>query len=185
MGNAVEAHRSSVSCRIARVSEIMLRAVATLLSIAGALVMAKNKQDTSILIGAQELTMHARHTYLEAFVFLVYANGIAAIYCFMSLLICCFGKRRVISALLFLFDQALAYLLLAAAACSTEASYIAKRGESHVGWNEVCSSFKHFCDLVAVSLVLTFLSMLAFGGLAIMSSKRLFGHCRADSSASV
>ncbi|KAH7301011.1 hypothetical protein KP509_23G007900 [Ceratopteris richardii] len=84
-------------------------------------------------------------------------------------------RRHCINALLFFMDQALAFLLLGAAASSTEASYIAKRGESKTQWSEVCSTIEHFCTRVGVSLFLTFTAVLVFIALGIMSAKRLFG----------
>nr|P0DI25.1 RecName: Full=CASP-like protein 2U3; Short=PaCASPL2U3 [Pteridium aquilinum subsp. aquilinum] len=159
-----------------RVMEVLLRVLAILLSIAGALVMAKDKQDTFVMLGTVPVPLYARHSYVEAFVFLVYANGIVAIYCFIAVLLSLLAKSRVLAGLLFFMDQALAYLLLAAAAASTEVAYIAKRGEKKLVWGEVCSNFEHFCNLVGVSLVLTFLSVLVLVTLAILSGKRLFGH---------
>ncbi|MCO5583533.1 hypothetical protein L7F22_065440 [Adiantum nelumboides] len=162
---------SRMACRAC---EILLRVLALLLSIAAAVVMGKDKQDTFVFITNIPVPIRARHSYIEAFVFLVYANGIVAIYSLIALLLSFLSKRRVVAGLLFFMDQALAYLLLAAAAASTEASYIAKRGESKVGWGEVCSNINHFCNLVGVSLVLTFLAVLALISLAILSGKRLF-----------
>ncbi|KAH7301008.1 hypothetical protein KP509_23G007600 [Ceratopteris richardii] len=160
-----------------RAAELAARAFAMLLSIAGAAAMGNNKQDNSARLGSVVIGLSARHSYIEAFVYLVYANGIAAVYCFLSILVVFFcEKQRLINTLLFILDQAMAFLLLAAAACSTEASYIAKRGEVKVGWSEVCTSIERFCNVVGISLVLTFMSVLVFIALGVISSKRLFGH---------
>ncbi|KAI5079358.1 hypothetical protein GOP47_0004837 [Adiantum capillus-veneris] len=109
--------------------------------------MGKDKQDTFVLITNIPVPIRARHSYIEAFVFLVYANGIVAIYSLIALLLCFLARRRLIAGLLFVMDQALAYLLLAAAAASTEASYIAKRGESKtvVALFAVAVFLREFC----------------------------------------
>ena len=51
-------------------------------------------------------------------------------------------------------------LAMAALASSSAVAHIGKYGEANAGWPAVCGFFPHFCDLVALSLVLCFLGFL-------------------------
>nr|P0DI21.1 RecName: Full=CASP-like protein 2U1; Short=OlCASPL2U1 [Osmunda lancea] len=159
---------------------MVLRIVASLLSIAALVLMAKDKQVVYLNLAGEELTLEAKHSYVEAFVYLVYSNGLVAIYCFLLVFALVFrlidkaGCGKSAAWIIFLLDQGLAYVLLAAAAASTEVAYVAKRGNNKVGWSEVCSTFGHFCNLVGVSIVITFISVLAMATLSVMSARRLF-----------
>lgn len=141
--------------------------------------MAKNKQVVHLMVYQVPVNFVAKPGYSKAFIYLIYANGIVAVYSAVVVLcllisFCKARRGKFFAGVNFLMDQAVTYTLLAAAAASTEFSYIAKRGAIKVNWTEVCSQFNRFCNIVGVSLVLTFLSVLVMGFVSILSARRLF-----------
>eukprot|EP00249_Psilotum_nudum_P028850 c38814_g1_i1 orf=233-847(-) len=164
--------------KVWKIVGVLLRAAAIVLCIVALCLLARDKQIVFQNIAGISIKVSAKHSYVKAFVYLIYANGLAAIYCFLTVLATAFNliptSSRLPSWILFLSDQAVTYVLLAAAAASSEVAFIAKRGEDKVSWNEVCSVFGHFCNVVAGSLVTTFLSVLLFATLSAMSAHNLF-----------
>eukprot|EP00249_Psilotum_nudum_P032108 c47272_g1_i1 orf=465-1073(+) len=158
--------------------ELFLRIATTLLSILALCLMARDRQVVVETIGGITIKEYAQHTNVRAFVYYIYANGIAAIYCFGVAIASVFNLTAAAGNLtywvLFLLDQGITYILLAAAAAATEVGYIAEHGESQAMWSEVCSIFGHFCNVVAGSTAVTFVALLALATLSVMSAHKLF-----------
>lgn len=70
--------------------------------------------------------------------------------------------------------QLLTYIILAAAAISTEVVYLAYKGNSATTWSETCGSFSGFCRKATASIAITFVVTLCYAGLSLISSYRLF-----------
>uniref|UniRef100_A0A7N0VE04 CASP-like protein n=1 Tax=Kalanchoe fedtschenkoi TaxID=63787 RepID=A0A7N0VE04_KALFE len=107
--------------------------------------------------------------------YLVHANGICAGY---SLLSAIFAARLQPSKprawTFFLLDQALTYVILAAGAVACEILFLEHKGDEAVTWSEACGSFGKFCHRATASVVITFVSVLVYAGLSLISSYRLF-----------
>ena len=71
-------------------------------------------------------------------------------------------------------QQVIAYLLMAAAAASSDVAYISKNGLDYIGWMEHCSYYSRFCSQAGISLVLTYFSMLIFAIQSMLSAHQLF-----------
>ncbi|CAM8990616.1 unnamed protein product [Rhodiola kirilowii] len=112
---------------------------------------------------------------LGAFRYLVHANGICAAY---SLLSAIFAARLQSSKprawTFFLLDQVLTYVILAAGAVACELLYLEHKGDEAVTWSEACGSYAKFCHKATASVAMTFVSVVVYAGLSLISSYRLF-----------
>ncbi|KAH9555364.1 hypothetical protein CY35_08G110700 [Sphagnum magellanicum] len=161
---------------------IALRVVAIVLSIAGLVVMDTDEQlgRTPLYIPYLNSDMNipkkAYYSLFTSFKYLVWANAVAAVVALVQLIIVVAISRQSKAGgwITLLVDQAVAYVLLAAAAASTEVAYVAKHGINYIGWNEQCSNYHRFCMRVGISLVLTYMATLMFAILTLMSAHRLF-----------
>jgi uncharacterized protein (TIGR01569 family) len=75
---------------------------------------------------------------------------------------------------LFYFLQAFTYLILGAGAVVTEVLYLAYKGDEKITWFEICPYYGRFCNRVAASLVISFLALLCFIPLSLISAYRVF-----------
>lgn len=65
-------------------------------------------------------------------------------------------------------------MILAAGSVSTEVVYLAYKGDEDVTWSATCGSFGGFCRKATASVALTFIVVLCYAGLSLISSYRLF-----------
>ena len=72
--------------------------------------------------------------------------------------------------------QALAYLLMSAASAATEVLYLTKYGSDKSGWDQKCSSFGKFCNLLLISIALSLFSVVLLATISILSAKDVFKH---------
>ncbi|CAN1301436.1 CASP-like protein 2A1 [Linum perenne] len=109
--------------------------------------------------------------------YLVHANGICAGYALLSAVVVAMPRRpsTMSSAWTFFFlDQVFTYLILGAAAVSTEVLYLANKGDIDITWSAVCGSFAGFCHKASASVILTFVVVAWFALLSLVSSYKLF-----------
>ena len=66
------------------------------------------------------------------------------------------------------------YIILAAGATSTEVMYLAYKGDEAVTWSEACRSYGSFCRQAVVAIAVTFVVVLCYAVLSLISSYRLF-----------
>ncbi|CDP06128.1 unnamed protein product [Coffea canephora] len=113
---------------------------------------------------------------LGAFRYLVHANGICAGYSLLSAILVAVPRPSTLARawIFFLLDQVLAYAILGAGAVSTEVVYLAYKGDQAVTWSQACGSFNGFCRKATASVAITFVVMLCYAGLSLISSYRLF-----------
>ncbi|KAH9562762.1 hypothetical protein CY35_05G088400 [Sphagnum magellanicum] len=165
-----------------KVVNISLRLAAIALSVAGLVVMDTDEQLGSTPFYLPYLNTDinvpkkAYYSLFTSFKYLVWANAVAAVVALVQLIIVAAISRqsKAGSWITLLADQAVAYVLLAAAASSTEVAYVAEHGINYIGWNEQCSNYHSFCTRVGISLILTYMATLVFATLAIISAHRLF-----------
>nr|P0DI20.1 RecName: Full=CASP-like protein 2U2; Short=OlCASPL2U2 [Osmunda lancea] len=177
-------HGSSRAGRGLEGAGVFLRFVASLLSIAGLMLLVKDNQTVQQMVATEAVTLETKYSDISAFVFLLYTNGLVAVYCFFLALASVFSliasarSGKLAGWVTFVLDQGLAYVLLAAAAASTEVLYLAENGDLKTSWAEICSQFGHFCHMARASIVVSFLSMLAMAVLSVMSAQQLFSKYR-------
>ncbi|WVY94666.1 hypothetical protein V8G54_033754 [Vigna mungo] len=68
----------------------------------------------------------------------------------------------------------LTYIVLAAGAVSTEVLYLAENGNTATTWSSACGSFGRFCNKVTASITITFVAVLCYVLLSLISSYKLF-----------
>ncbi|CAI0440783.1 unnamed protein product [Linum tenue] len=153
-----------------RTAESILRLVPVGLCVSALVVMLKNSQTNDF--GSLS------YSDLAAFRYLVHANGICAGYALLSAVVVAMPRRPATTAgsawTFFLLDQVFTYLILAAAAVSAEVLYLADKGDLDITWSAVCGSFGVFCHKAMASLVLTFVVVLFFIAISLVSSYKLF-----------
>ncbi|KAE8680067.1 CASP-like protein 2A1 [Hibiscus syriacus] len=161
-GNEEEANTSM------RTAETMLRLVPMALGVAALVVMLKDSQSNEF--GS------VSYSDLGAFRYLVHANGICAGYSLLSAIIAAMPRPSTMPRAwtFFLLDQMLTYIILAAASVSTEVLYLANKGDSAITWSAACGSFSGFCHKATTSVIITFVTVLCYAALSLVSSYRLF-----------
>ncbi|EOY13726.1 CASP-like protein isoform 1 [Theobroma cacao] len=151
-----------------RTTETMLRLVPMALCIAALVVMLKNSQSNEF--GS------VSYSDLGAFRYLVHANGICAGYSLLSAIIAAMPRPSTMPRAwtLFLLDQILTYIILAAGAVSTEVLYLTNKGDAAVTWSAACGTFASFCHKATTSVIITFVVVACYVVLSLISSYRLF-----------
>ncbi|XP_045824096.1 CASP-like protein 2A2 [Trifolium pratense] len=115
------------------------------------------------------------YTDLGAFRYLVLANGICAGYSLLSAVLVSVLRPNALRAWTFFFlDQVLTYIILSAGASTMEVVYLAENGDSAILWSSACGSFGQFCHKIKVSAALTFVALVCYVLLSLISSYKLF-----------
>ncbi|CAM0946114.1 unnamed protein product [Alopecurus aequalis] len=111
---------------------------------------------------------------LSGFKYLVFINAITAAYSVVSILLSSLKSLAPYDWLVFVLDQAAAYLLLTSCSAAAEVVYLAREGDRQVSWGEVCSYFGRFCGRATVSVALQVAALLCFVALSLVSAFRVF-----------
>ncbi|TKY45623.1 CASP protein 2A1 [Spatholobus suberectus] len=153
---------------VLRIVETFLRLLPIGLSVAALVIMIKNSQENEY--GS------VSYTDLSAFRYLVHANGICAGYSLFSAVIVALPRLSTMPGAwaFFLLDQVLTYIILAAGAASAEVLYLAEKGNMATTWSSACSSFVPFCHKVTASTAITFVVVVCYVLLSLISSYKLF-----------
>ncbi|XP_011013658.1 PREDICTED: CASP-like protein 2A2 [Populus euphratica] len=151
-----------------RTAESMLRLVPVALSVSALVVMLKNTQTNDY--GSLS------YSDLGAFRYLVNANGICAGYSLLSAVIVAMPRPWTTPQAwtFFLLDQVFTYVILAAGTVSTEVLYLADKGDTSIAWSATCVSFGGFCHKALISTVITFVAVIFYAALLLLSSYKLF-----------
>ncbi|KAA8526664.1 hypothetical protein F0562_008133 [Nyssa sinensis] len=151
-----------------RTAETLLRLLPMALCVAALVVMLKNSQTNDY--GSLS------YSNLGAFRYLVHANGICAGYSLLSAIVAAVPRPSTMSRAwtFFLLDQLLTYIILSAGAVSTEVLYLSYKGDVAITWSEACGSFGSFCRTATTSIAITFVVVLCYAALSLISSYRLF-----------
>ncbi|XP_011015697.1 PREDICTED: CASP-like protein 2A1 [Populus euphratica] len=151
-----------------RTAETMLRLVPMALCVSALVVMLKNTQTNDY--GSLS------YSDLGAFRYLVHVNGICAGYSLLSAVIVAMPRASTMPRAwtFFLLDQVLTYAILAAGTVSTEVLYLASKGDTAITWSEACVSFGGFCHKALISIAITFVVVICYAALSLLSSYKLF-----------
>ncbi|KAK3189800.1 hypothetical protein Dsin_029361 [Dipteronia sinensis] len=163
--------------------DIVLRVLALILTLAAAIVLGMDKQTKIVPIKLivtlppVNVPVSARWHYLSAFTYHVVTNAIACAYAAISLLLVLANKggkcRGGLVMVIIVLDLTMVALLSSGIGAAGSVGIIGYQGNSHVQWKKVCGVFGKFCDLVAVSLLLSLLGSLAFFLLVAFGALRL------------
>ncbi|KAE8669667.1 CASP-like protein 2A1 [Hibiscus syriacus] len=167
MGSSRSENEEEVNTSM-RTAETMLRLVPMALGVAALVVMLKDSQSNDF--GS------VSYSDLGAFRYLVHANGICAGYSLLSAIVAFMPRPSTMPRAwtFFLLDQILTYIILGAAAVSTEVLYLANKGDSAITWSAACGSFSGFCHKATTSVIITFITVFCYVVLSLVSSYRLF-----------
>ncbi|KAI7749925.1 hypothetical protein M8C21_005747 [Ambrosia artemisiifolia] len=151
-----------------RTAETLLRLVPVGLCVAALAVMIKDSETNEY--GSLS------YSNITAFRFLVHANGILAGYSLLSAAFTAVPRPVTMSRAwtFFLLDQVLTYLILAAGAVATEVAFLTYKGDVAVTWSEACGTYGRFCKQATTSIIITFLVVVCYILLSLISSYRLF-----------
>ncbi|XP_064985834.1 CASP-like protein 2A1 [Musa acuminata AAA Group] len=153
-----------------RTAEALLRVAPVGLCLAAMAIMLRNSQENEF--GA------VSYADLTAFKYLVFANGVCAAYSLLSAFCVAMRRPSTLSRAwsVFLLDQVLTYVILAAGTVAAEIVYLAYMGAEKVTWSKECSAFDGFCRRATTSLGFTFGSVACYVLLSLVSSYRLFSN---------
>ncbi|CAK8538101.1 unnamed protein product [Lathyrus sativus] len=159
-----------------RIVETFLRLFTIGLCVAALVIMLKNSEENEYGSVA--------YSDLGAFRYLVHANGICAGYSLFSAVIVAMARPSTMPRAwaFFLLDQVLTYIILAAGAVLSEVLYLTEKGLPTAAWSSVCGSFGSFCHKTKASLAITFVAVICYILLSLISSYRLFSKYDAPSS---
>ncbi|WCJ28161.1 CASP-like protein 2B1 [Euphorbia peplus] len=190
-GNVPVYHGSDLKVidRKVRLSELILRCLICGLGVVSAVLVATDSQVREIF----SIQKTARYTDMKALVFLVVANGIAAAYSLLQVVRCvvCMVRGSVLFSkplawLIFVADQVMAYLVVAAAASAAQSAALAKFGQDDLQWMKICNMYEKFCNQIAEGIaaaLLVSISMVAVSCISAFSLFRLYGVNKGKSSA--
>ncbi|KAG8093191.1 hypothetical protein GUJ93_ZPchr0012g21217 [Zizania palustris] len=172
--------------RKVKVAEVALRCLVCGLGALAAALVATGSQTRTFF----SLERKARYTDMKALVLLVAAQGAAAGYSLLQAARCVatmarrrgggsgsgvMGSRsRAAAWCVFSFDQAVAYVLMAATAAALQSSLLGKRGQLELQWMGICDLYGAFCRRVGEGLACAVASGLAAVLLAALSAFNLF-----------
>lgn len=159
---------------------IAIRLLACLSSIASLVLLLKSKQTVQASVGLDYIAQQVKYSDTSALIYLVFSNTLVAVYCFLALVslipaalgMCQSGKAGRWT--IFVLDQLLAYVLLAAASSATEVAYLAKNGMTKTSWAALCSTYGHFCRMMNASIGFSFAAVVLLTLLSVMSARSLF-----------
>ncbi|KAK3198413.1 hypothetical protein Dsin_021828 [Dipteronia sinensis] len=151
-----------------RSAEAMLRLSPVILCVAALVLMLKDSETNELA--------SLSYSNLGAFRYLVHVNGICAGYSLVAAIIAAMPRPITMSQAwtFFFFDQVLTYLILGAAAVATQVLYLAEKGDTTITWSSACESFGGFCHKATASVVITFIAVLCYALISIISSYKLF-----------
>ncbi|KAI7737080.1 hypothetical protein M8C21_027310 [Ambrosia artemisiifolia] len=151
-----------------RMTEMLLRLIPVGLCVAALVVMVKDSESNDY--GSLS------YSNFTGFRFLVHANGILAGYSLVSAAFTSVPRPMTMPRAwtFFLLDQVSTYLILAAGAVATELVFLAYKGDEQVTWSEACGTYGHFCRQATTSIIITFLVVVCYVLLSLISSYRLF-----------
>ncbi|XP_062204356.1 CASP-like protein 2U1 [Phragmites australis] len=163
--------------RKVKLAEVSLRALLCGLGALAAALVATDSQTRTFF----SFQKKAKFTDMKAMVFLVIANGVAAGYSLLQAARCGVAMARgspllskALAWSVFSCDQALAYVMLAAAAAALQASVVAKRGQPELQWMGICSLYGAFCRRAGGGVASAVAAGLAAVLLAFLSAFNLF-----------
>ncbi|KAJ8770569.1 hypothetical protein K2173_018060 [Erythroxylum novogranatense] len=178
-GNVPVYHGTSLKVidKRVRIAELVLRCLICVSGIAVAILVGTDTQVREIFT----IQKKAKFTDMKALVFLVIANGIAAVYSLAQAVRCVVGMVRgsvlfskPLPWIIFSGDQLIAYLTVAAVAAAAQSAVLAKFGQPELQWLKVCDLYGKFCNQVAGGIASAVLASLGTVVLSCVSAFSLF-----------
>ncbi|XP_042497837.1 CASP-like protein 1F1 isoform X1 [Macadamia integrifolia] len=151
------------------IAQVSLRSLVIICTLAASCLIFTSKQ-TTIVYG---IPFDASYSYEPAFQFFGIANVAVCVLCLLSLGTVFFLSHRLANFFLFLHDLVVLTVLMAACAGSTAVGQIGRNGNTHSSWMPICDHFAKFCTRVATSVAFSYLAVLMFFALTVLSALRI------------
>ncbi|KAJ8759798.1 hypothetical protein K2173_009899 [Erythroxylum novogranatense] len=178
-GNIAVYHGTNLKVidRRVRVVELVLRCLICALGVVAAVLVGTDTQVKEIF----SIQKKAKFTNMKALVFLVTANGIAALYSLVQGVRCVVGMvngsvlfSKPLAWLIFSGDQLIAYLTVAAVASAAQSAVFAKLGQPELQWMKICNLYGKFCNQVGEGIASALLASVSTVVLSCISAFSLF-----------
>ncbi|ESQ55802.1 hypothetical protein EUTSA_v10026264mg [Eutrema salsugineum] len=160
-----------------RLTELLLRCSVTVFTLLALILVVTDTQVKHIFT----IERRAKYTDMKALVFLVVANGIAAVYSLLHSVRCLVGSMKgsvlfskPLAWAIFSGDQAMAYMCVAAIAAAAESGLIGREGEEKLQWMKLCNMYGKFCDWMSVGVAIALLASIAMVFVSCISAFSLF-----------
>lgn len=160
------------------IMDFILRIVAAIATLGSALGMGTTRQ--TLPFSTQFVKFRAVFSDLPTFVFFVTSNSIVCGYLVLSLVLSFFHivrsaavKSRVLQVFL---DTVMYGLLTTGASAATAIVYEAHYGNSNTNWFPFCRQYNHFCKQISGSLIGSFIAVVLFIILILMSAISISKH---------
>ncbi|EXC20002.1 hypothetical protein L484_015678 [Morus notabilis] len=167
-----ESTRPSQSVRVLSLLDFILRIIAALGTLASAIAMGTSRQTLSFV--TRFTRFRAVYKDLPTFTFFVIANSIVCVYLVVSLCLSFIHiiKSAAVKSRIFLviFDTVMMGLLTAGASAAAAIVAMAHNGSTGANWVPFCQQFRSFCDRISGSLIGSFVSVVVFILIIIVTS---------------
>ncbi|CAI0546127.1 unnamed protein product [Linum tenue] len=157
-----------------------LRVAALLATAAATIVMALNKETRTFVVGTVGTTpvtasVTAKFQHTPANVFFVIANAMASNHNLMMIGSDLFGLefKGFKLPLVAVLDMLNAALLSAGVHGAAFMAQLAKNGNSHARWNEICDNFQGYCNRGGVAILAAYVGLLLTLGITVVSIVKL------------
>ncbi|XP_010258295.1 PREDICTED: casparian strip membrane protein 3 [Nelumbo nucifera] len=152
--------------------DLVLRLVAVAGTLGSAIAMGTTNETLPFF--TQFIRFKAQYSDLPSFTFFVIANAVVSAYLILSLPLSIYhiarssarGSRIVLTFL----DAAMLALLTAGASAAAAIVYLAHKGNARANWFSICQQFNSFCERISGSLIGSFIGIVVFILLILLSS---------------
>ncbi|KAL1806636.1 hypothetical protein ACET3Z_029704 [Daucus carota] len=164
--------------RKVRYTDLFIRLVALLLSLAAAIILGLDKQSKVVPITLVstlppiKVPVTAKYHYLSAFTYFVVANAVACSYGAVTLILTVAtrgSKTGKLAKAIIILDLIMVAVLASANGAAAAVGYLGHEGNKHVRWNKVCNIFGRFCNLVIVAVGVSLLGSLLYIFLVVLA----------------
>ncbi|XP_031258332.1 CASP-like protein 1E2 [Pistacia vera] len=169
-----------------RYGDIMLRALAFILTFISAVVVGVDKETQMVsftlvkTLPPLHVPVTAKWQYMSAFMYLLVSDVIACAYAGVSWAYC-MAKPKLnnrLELVMTLVDLTMTGLLFSATGAAMAIGVLGMNGNSHVQWHKVCNVFGDFCRQFEAGLVLSLLGSFAFLLLVVLAVFNLYKRSR-------
>lgn len=155
---------------------VILRLVCLMTCVVGLSLMVTAKQSSTLSLYGFQLPVYAHWSYSDSFEYLVGVSGAVVAHSLLQLLISASRLRRkalVIPSqryawVIYAGDQIFAYALMSAGSAASGVTSLNRTGIRHTALPNFCKPLHAFCNRVAASIALTFLSCFLLAASAVL-----------------
>ncbi|CAN4079395.1 unnamed protein product [Withania somnifera] len=155
--------------------DFIMRFVAILATLGSAIAMGTSNENLPSF--KEFIRYKAEYKDLPTFTFFVVANGIVSVYLAVSLVLSLLhivmSGARITRVVLILFDTVMMAFLTSGASAAAAIVYLAHKGNARANWIAICQQYNTFCDRASGSLVGSFIGVLVFLLLILLSALAL------------